>query len=209
MAKRARVIPIRVKPGPRESISKYVRQRLTGECQSGRGKAAEIARATGLSTAHITNIQKSERGVGDDAARALGTYWGLSFAQLEEEALRWMAAQIGSRPPPSSTSGRRGTWGEHPRWSVEYELARTMRPPSIPERYLDMLANAVVPDRDPSAASILEFAKALFMTEGVDVADVGDGTKKDLSEQSTARSSEAGDAAEKSTIAKMKGRKST
>ncbi len=191
MAKRGRVIPLPMKAGPRQAISDYVRNRLHDECQV-RGKAAEIARTTGLSTAHITNIQKSERGVGDDAARALGTYWGLSFAQLEEEAVRWNAAHADRESAPVSISGRRGTWGEHPRWEAELAQAKSMRAsvmPHVPERFLVSLAGAVVPDREPTAGLILRLAESLFVTEGTDTSGE---ERKALAERSPGSRSEPG-----------------
>lgn len=191
MAKSRRVIPVTMRAdGPRKAISDYIRSRLTEECAV-RGKASEIARATHLSTAHITNIQKSERGVGDDAARALGTYWGMTFAQLEETAVRWEAAQVGERPPPSSARGR-GTWGENPRWELELALAKSMRASMmshVPERFLLQLAGAVVPDREPTAALILRLAESLFVTEGTDVSGE---EKKALAERSPGSQLEPG-----------------
>lgn len=75
----------------RQAVSAYVVDRLEAECSAERGVASAIARATGFSTAAITNVRKRERGVGDDLARALGRYWGFpSYGDLESEALRWV-----------------------------------------------------------------------------------------------------------------------
>jgi len=82
----------------RHAIGRYVRRRLAEECRT-RGTAAKIARETGFTTAHLTNVQKSERGVGDDFAHAMAGYWGMTFAQLEEAALKDKAS---SRAEPDN-----------------------------------------------------------------------------------------------------------
>jgi hypothetical protein len=86
----------------RRVVSAYVRDRLQRECAV-RGEAAKIARVTGFSTAHVTNVQKQDRGVGDDFAEALARHWGLTMAQLEEEATRWASQQAAPQPEPPTS----------------------------------------------------------------------------------------------------------
>ncbi len=78
----------------RRAVAAYVRQRLRAECATERGVAARIAKATGFTSAHLTNVQKAERGIGDDFAHAIGTYWGMTYQQLEDEAQRWAAEHL-------------------------------------------------------------------------------------------------------------------
>lgn len=80
----------------REAIGRYVSARLASECTV-RGRAAEIARQTGFTQAHISLVRDGERKVGDDLAHALAALWGMSYAALEELA-------SGGRPPPSAPS---------------------------------------------------------------------------------------------------------
>ncbi len=85
----------------RRIVGAYVRDRLRKECAV-RGEATKIARAIGFSTAHVTNVQKEERGVGDDFAEAIARYWGLGYAELEEAAQRWAAENPTEPAPPSA-----------------------------------------------------------------------------------------------------------
>lgn len=87
----------------RRAIGSYVRRRLLEECRT-RGTAARIARETGFTTAHLTNVQKSERGIGDDFAHAMAGYWGLSYSQLEEAALREWTPTAPPDPHPKRTA---------------------------------------------------------------------------------------------------------
>jgi hypothetical protein len=72
----------------RKVLSAYIRERLRIECAV-RGTASKIATATGFSTAHLANVQKEERGVGDDFAEAMAIYWGFTPEALRVEAERW------------------------------------------------------------------------------------------------------------------------
>jgi hypothetical protein len=87
----------------RRAIGSYVRRRLSEECKT-RGTAAKIARETGFTTAHLTNVQKSERGVGDDFAHAMADYWGMTYGQLEEAASRDRGPSSAADPYPKRTA---------------------------------------------------------------------------------------------------------
>lgn len=168
MATDTRGIPKIVKLNPRKKmLAAYVRHRLREET-SQHGAQIEIARATGFSHVHVGNVIRDPgRGVGDDFARALAKHWGLTLAQLEEEAERWSLANAAA-PPQSVRSATTGAWGESPVWHRELAAAKATRPPRIPEHVYDRLAGAVVPDREPSAANIAKFAEALFLTSNDD-----------------------------------------
>lgn len=83
----------------RAAITGYVRERLHAEQRAhGRGYQARVARAAGLSSAHVANVMTEEhRGVGIEAAAKLAGYWGMSLDQLTATALEWA-----SRTPPSA-----------------------------------------------------------------------------------------------------------
>lgn len=82
--------------------SAYIRMRLKKEEQEhGRGYQAEVARRTGLSTAHVANIMnRPHQGVGEEAVELLAKFWGMTSAQLTDMAREWAKDQ----PPPSSRS---------------------------------------------------------------------------------------------------------
>lgn len=167
MATDRRDIPPSVKTDPsRRALTQYVRHRLREETIE-HGSQIEIARAIGFSHVHVGNVVRDEsRGVGDMMARALAKYWGMSLAQLEEEAVRWSSAQTQPQgTPPSVRSSSTGTWGESSIWDRELAAAKVTRPARVPERCYDSLAGAVVPGREPTAANIAKFAEALFLTE--------------------------------------------
>ncbi len=94
----------------------------------------------------------------------MAKYWGLTYAQLEEEAQR-VVVKMPSAPPPASL----GRWGEHPSWGVELAAALAARKSKVPDRFYLELAGAVMPSREPSADLITRMAEALYFTEGVDV----------------------------------------
>ncbi len=71
---------------PRAAISAYVKRRLAVECEP-RGAAAKIGRAIGTSGAHLSNIKKMNRGIGDDLARKMASYWKMTYAELERVAV--------------------------------------------------------------------------------------------------------------------------
>ncbi len=108
----------------RRVLGAYIRERLKTECAV-RGVAAKIAHATGFSSAHITNVQKEDRGVGEDLAEALAVYWGFGALEgLYAEAERWAKENPdkvgGATPAPSRAPG-----GEpHPARSLAAQLAR-------------------------------------------------------------------------------------
>lgn len=71
----------------RQRITRYVGERLEAETAE-RGALAKIAKATGFTAAHLSNVKTSKtRGVGDDLLRALADYWGITPEDLEREAL--------------------------------------------------------------------------------------------------------------------------
>lgn len=72
-------------PTEKELIRKYIVARLTRE-NNGRGFQAKLAKATGFTTAHISNVLSKGASIGDDFKRAMAKYWGISVDQLEAEA---------------------------------------------------------------------------------------------------------------------------
>lgn len=90
---------------PRAAMSAYVRERLRKEVAAHpRGHQAHIARAAGISRAHVTNIlTRPEIGVGTDVADKLARYWGLSLVELTTEAHAWATKHQASPPthPPN------------------------------------------------------------------------------------------------------------
>ena len=77
----------------RQAISAYVQHRLTLEVGKERGKAAEIASATGTSTAHIANMKNRKANAGEVFSRAIAAYWQIEYAELERLALAWAKEQ--------------------------------------------------------------------------------------------------------------------
>jgi hypothetical protein len=88
----------------RLAIAAYVRDRLFRECSARRGVAADIARATGATTAHIANVKNGKATTGDEFARKVARYWNLTYPQLEAAAAEWYRTH--SPPPPSGTASR-------------------------------------------------------------------------------------------------------
>lgn len=76
----------------RSALSSYIRARLLREEREyGHGFRSEVARRSGLSTAHISNlINREDQKIGIDAAEALAGFWKMSFAQLSDEAEQWV-----------------------------------------------------------------------------------------------------------------------
>jgi len=72
----------------RTAVAEYVQDRLVRETQASRGVAAEIARRTGFSSAHVANA-KNHGTVGPDFEIAIASYWGMSVAELRSEASLW------------------------------------------------------------------------------------------------------------------------
>lgn len=50
-------------------------------------------------------------------------------------------------------------------WQRELDAALKMKPAKIAKRHYEQLAFAVIPGREPTAATIARFAEALFLTE--------------------------------------------
>lgn len=87
----------------RKILEAYVLDRLTKETNSARGAKASVARAAGITTAHITNLTKNQRNPGPDSIAKLAFYWGFaSYGAIEEEAVRLYTEQYGKEPfePP-------------------------------------------------------------------------------------------------------------
>lgn len=118
----------------RKAVAAYVLDRLETECRAERGRASQVAKVTGFSTAHIANVRKKERGIGDDFARAMARMWGFeSYAALETEALRWV------REHPDAVPDDR-----HPRRT---EAARLCREAGVPEEAIRrVLVEPVAPE---------------------------------------------------------------
>ena len=115
----------------RRVLAAYVSDRLTRECAE-RGKAASIARTIGFSPAHISNARTGQAGVGEDLAEALAKYWGLSYEELQKEAVAW--AEGGGRLPPSLTVGARHL-RDRPEWNEAVAGARQVF--RVPDEYFD------------------------------------------------------------------------
>lgn len=148
----------------REIVGSYVRHRLREECRE-RGTAAHIARETGFTTAHLTNVQKEGRGIGEEFARAMATYWNRSYAELEDEAQAWYAAQ-----PPSVRTGQmrlnvNRIWREYPEWKEELAKAVAHYPADL-HPWLAKAGEAIIPDRRPTPEGIGRVARLLRDTAG-------------------------------------------
>ncbi len=76
----------------RRIVSDYVSDRLVRECKGTWGKAIDVARKTGFSSAHITNVMNRQRTTGDDFAMAVAKYWGIEYAEMERLAVEHAAA---------------------------------------------------------------------------------------------------------------------
>jgi hypothetical protein len=78
-----------VKPAERvEKVKAYARARLREEVKAGpRGTQARIVEALGGTSAHVSNMVNHDRGPGPETLYALAKHWGMTYAQLEAEAL--------------------------------------------------------------------------------------------------------------------------
>lgn len=79
-------------------LKQYVLARLREELGSApRGAQAGLAKKLGVSGAHLSNMLSPHptRQPGEDFRRKVAAHWGMSYAQLEANAL-------GEEPPPSS-----------------------------------------------------------------------------------------------------------
>ncbi len=83
-------------------VGDYVRERLTAEIGQSRGSALALAKQTGFSAAHISNIKDGHRNVGDTFAMAMADYWGMTYSQMERLALERLAIAFrrGNEPGP-------------------------------------------------------------------------------------------------------------
>lgn len=87
-------MPRRVAP-ERTAVADYVSRRLKRETAAGRGVAAEIARKTGFTSAHVANA-KNWGTVGADFEIAMADYWGMTVGELRAAA----AAEAGAGLAP-------------------------------------------------------------------------------------------------------------
>lgn len=79
-------------------ITAYAQHRLGNECRGTHGAQAAVARATGFSAAHISNVIKENIGVGDDLAEELEKWWGLPPGDLSRVAEAWYASNVEDGP---------------------------------------------------------------------------------------------------------------
>jgi transcriptional regulator with XRE-family HTH domain len=82
-----------------QRIKLYVLMRLREELASApRGAQAQLAKKLGVSGAHLSNMlsPSPSRQPGEDFRRKVAAHWGMSYAQLEAQAL--------GEDPPASTS---------------------------------------------------------------------------------------------------------
>lgn len=84
----------------RSLLAAYVRARMKKEeKERGRGYQAELARRTGLSSAHVANVMnRPHQGLGIEALTDIAGFWGLTLGQLEEAAKEW----VKENPMPSA-----------------------------------------------------------------------------------------------------------
>lgn len=88
-----------------QRIKLYVLTRLREELASApRGGQAQLAKKLGVSGAHLSNMlsPNPSRQPGEDFRRKVAAHWGMSYGQLEAEA-------IGEDPPASTSKPRGGT----------------------------------------------------------------------------------------------------
>jgi len=75
-------------------VGDYVRERLVAECRQKWGQALVIAKRTGFSAAHVSNVKDGHRNVGDSFAMAMADYWGMTYSDLERLALERLAERL-------------------------------------------------------------------------------------------------------------------
>jgi hypothetical protein len=98
------------------------------ERERGRGYQADVARQTGLSTAHIANVMnRPHQGVGIEAASALAKFWGMNLGQLSDVASDWAA----SMPAPASS---RAKMPPNLRAALEFMRTRGAMPDDVIDR---------------------------------------------------------------------------
>lgn len=156
-----RATALGVRRGERKQIvGSYVRQRLRDECKV-RGVAAKIAREIGFSSAHLANIQKEDRGIGDDFAEAIAKYWGMTQAQLVEVAVAWASEQ--DSPAPSSKGA---VLIMPPKVSLANrdEAARLAQADGVWQPAIDSVLEDEV-GAEEAARSVLEWARRMKLRE--------------------------------------------
>lgn len=91
-----------VKPNQvRALLREYVSFRMRAMVAEGeRGTSSRIAGTLGISTAHVTNVTKNERGISDDIVDRFIDAYDLDREKLLEEALAWKSSLPISEPPP-------------------------------------------------------------------------------------------------------------
>ncbi len=163
----------------RNVVGAYVLHLLREQCFDAggdpiRGKQAEIRKATGFTSAHVTHIfararegRGSGRGVGDDFAHALAEKWfRITYAELEARAVAWEATQPAEErrrdehEPPY--------WRRDPGWAEALSAAKDeaqRRGLRIPDRYFFEAGEAVVPGRSPTAEGVIRLAELLWVTD--------------------------------------------
>lgn len=78
----------------RKAISNHIRERLLAEEQGRRGFRADVHRATGISTAHVSNFLNGKADLDQDGAtRIVEGWWKRTLREVEDEA-------IGAPPDP-------------------------------------------------------------------------------------------------------------
>lgn len=84
-------------------VADYIRTRLAAECEEHRGRAADVARVTGLTPSMVSQVRRGESPAGPKFAGAIARYWGMTIDQLEAVALgRGEAPEAETPKPPSS-----------------------------------------------------------------------------------------------------------
>jgi plasmid maintenance system antidote protein VapI len=115
---------VKVRGQRRKIQSAYIRERLRQECAV-RGVATKIAEAIGFSGPHITNVQKNERGVGEDLAEALAAYWGFTPDAFRAETERWAKENPDKLGRATSSSLAMASPGDpYPKRALAADLAR-------------------------------------------------------------------------------------
>lgn len=87
----------------RGAVTEYAEHRLTREREeSGRGYVARVARKTGFSPAHVSNVANGRAPLGEDFELALSKLWNFpSVTALRQEAQKWVAAAATAATEPA------------------------------------------------------------------------------------------------------------
>jgi hypothetical protein len=107
----------------RRIVSAYVADRLKTECKQ-RGKASAIARATSFTRVHVAAVARGDNAVGEDFARAMAKYWGMSPQELDDAAARW--ADENGFEIPVSRSGPPTRLRDREEWEEAAAAARAV-----------------------------------------------------------------------------------